>query len=29
MDIHFYFDLALISFVFLLCFHFRKDNRKK
>jgi len=29
MDAHFYFALALILFVFFLCFRFRKENRKK
>jgi len=29
MDAHFYFGLALILFVFFLCFRFRKENRKK
>jgi len=29
MDAHFYFSLALILFVFFLCFRFRKENRKK
>jgi len=29
MNAHFYISLALILFVFLLCFRFRKENRKK
>ena len=29
MDAHFYFALALILFVFFLCYRFRKENRKK
>jgi hypothetical protein len=29
MDAHFYFALALILFVFFLCFRFRKENQKK
>jgi len=29
MDAHFYLGLALILFVFFLCFRFRKENRKK
>jgi hypothetical protein len=29
MDAHFYLGLALIFFVFFLCFRFRKENRKK
>jgi len=29
MDAHFYFGLALILFVFFLCFRFRKENQKK
>jgi hypothetical protein len=29
MDADFYFALALILFVFFLCFRFRKENRKK
>jgi hypothetical protein len=29
MDAHTYFSLALILFVFFLCYLFRKENRKK